>query len=151
MPNSNIRGGSIKSCKKHVSNKSPIKKARRRQKATSLSGTTYDKKVYFEHEGRVYRKETDQHHADDGEGFCEVCACTKASEYFDKKEQYELDLNKRLNYAGIESQSLCHPISGTVLNFTELPFGKLKAIDGDVAAGTTVGASSSTTTNRTSV
>ena len=59
----------------------------------------------------MYRKETDQHHADDGEGFCEVCACTKASEYFDKKEQYELDLNKRLNYAGIEGHSLCHPIS----------------------------------------
>ena len=51
-----------------------------------------------------------------------------------------MDLNKRLNYAGIEGQSLCNPISGTVLNFTELPFGKLKAIDGDDAAGTTVGA-----------
>ena len=115
---------------------------------------TYDKKLYFEHKGRVYRKATDQHRADDGEGFCEVCVrgahrahhhtCTKASDYCDKKEQYELDLNKRLNYAGIEGQSLCNPISGTVLNFTELPFGKLKAIDGDVAAGTIVGASPAT-------
>ena len=68
--------------------------------------------VLYHHKRRQGEDEKQHHHhqcrADGGEEFCEVCVreanrthhytCPKGSEYCSAKEQYELDLIRRLKY-----------------------------------------------------